>query len=170
VEAGTFGGNASFSGQLVATGGNVAPGIGAGRLTVGGFDLQSPATLKIELNGAAAGTGYDQILLPASVMNGVTLAGNLEGTLGFIPTVGDVFLIILNGGTTALEGTFANAPTDLQTVLVSGVPFTIDYGFNGDGDGVLNDVALIAQVPEPSSLLALVGGCGMLAGLAPPCP
>src|SRR5690606_8788400 len=52
VEAGTFGGNTTFTGQLIATGGNVAPGIGAGRMTVGGFDLQTPATLKIELNGA----------------------------------------------------------------------------------------------------------------------
>ncbi len=165
VQNGTLGGGGTITGPVIALDGIISPGLGAGRLSVGGLDLQAPAVLQLQLDGATAGTGYDQILLSATNTAGVTLAGSLNATLGFVPTIGDVFLVILNGGTSSLTGTFSNAATDMGTVLVSGVPFTIDYGFNGNGDGQFNDVALIAQVPEPTSLLALLGGFGMLAGL-----
>lgn len=165
VKNGTLGGGGSIAGMLIAEGGVISPGLGAGRLTVGGLNLHEEAVLRIELNGSTAGTGYDQIFLPDTNLGGVTLAGSLEATLGFIPTAGDVFLIILNSGSSAFTGTFSNVTADLGTILVSGVPFTIDYAYNGNGDGVFNDVALIAQVPEPTSMLALLSGFGMLAGL-----
>ena len=55
--------------------------------------------------------------------------------------------------------------TDGSTVLLSGIPFTVDYTFDGGGDLNLNDVALIAQIPEPSTPCVVAGSLALLTGL-----
>src|SRR5690606_10985044 len=111
VAGATVSGSGAIDGWLTSAGGVVSPGASAGRMTVGGFDLQTGCTLQLELNGATAGSGYDQIFLPEDGFEGVMLGGALQATLVFIPTQCDIFLVILNGGTGSLTGTFSNAPT-----------------------------------------------------------
>ena len=159
-------GSGTISGTLTAEGAStIAPGESPGRLTVGGFDLRSTARLQIELNGTTAGTGYDQILVPSTGIGNVALGGVLDTTLGFVPNRGDVFLIILNSGLGTLTGTFSNAPADRGTLTIGGMPFTIDYFYPGDADLRENDVALIAQIPEPGSFAILCSGVSALLGL-----
>ena len=65
-----------------------APGVaGTGTLATGSLAFQAPAAaLAADLNGTAAGTGYDQV----SVTGGVSLGGAmLNLTLGYTPAVGD---------------------------------------------------------------------------------
>lgn len=71
---------------------------------------------------------------------------------------------MLNDGADAIGGGFAGI-TDGQTVNFGGLDFTFDSTFDGNGDTNLNDIALISQVPEPSSFVTLLAGLGSLAGL-----
>jgi hypothetical protein len=74
----------------------LAPGDSAtttGKLTVADTYTQSSAgTLDIQINGATAGTKYDQL----KVTQGATLGGTLNVALGagFTPTVGETFTIL----------------------------------------------------------------------------
>ena len=71
-----------------------------------------------------------------------TWAAALAGTLGFAPTIGDVFTIIDNDGTgDAVTGTF-NGHIEGANLLIGGQNFVISYK-GGDG----NDVTLTRQAP-----------------------
>ncbi len=155
-----------------AAGATVAPGLGAGatgRLSVSnGFSLASTAHLSLDLNGAAAGTGYDQLAVNAG---NISLAGDLAGsTLTFVPAFTDVFFIILNNGIGTTAGTL-NGVAEGGTVTIGAQNFKITYAADsvatnaGNFGGALgNDVALLA-VPEPGVIVSLLGGMGLLLGL-----
>lgn len=86
--AGTVTGN-------ITNAGAVNPGAPLGVLTVNGeFRQGSSGVLNIDLGGAVAGTGYDQVNLtgPATAVLGGTLNVNL--TNGFLPNIGDSFRIM----------------------------------------------------------------------------
>ena len=90
----------------VASGGTLSPGASAGKLTVGSLSLVAGATLKIELGGVTAGTGYDQLDVNGTVaLGGATLNLSLIG--GFVPSSGANFVIIDNDGADAVSGSFA---------------------------------------------------------------
>ncbi|MGZ8833285.1 MAG: Ig-like domain repeat protein, partial [Thermoanaerobaculia bacterium] len=106
-----------------------------------GYLALSSGRLEFLLNGTVAGTGYDQI----NVTGGVNLnaaSGNLSVILGsgFIPSVGQAFVLIQNDGADAVVGTFKDLPEG-STVLVGVYPFFLTYG-GGNG----NDVALISTI------------------------
>src|SRR5262249_34779024 len=91
----------------------------------------------VQLNGLAAGTGYDQL----DVTGGVNLNGaTLNAALGFGPAPHDSFLIITNDGSDPVTGTFAGLPQG-ASVSVGGTTFRIYYD-GGDG----NDVELTRNV------------------------
>jgi hypothetical protein len=130
----------------------------------GDFDLQSGAILKMEIGGQAPGTGYDRI----NVTGGVTLAGDLEGSLinGFAPT-SDLFFLLINDGVDAVNGIFNGAPEG-SFVNFSNVAYRITYlaNFEAAGGPSLiggNDIALV--VPEPATGVSLLVGLGSLLGM-----
>lgn len=134
---------------MTATGGEFNPGDGGpGMLTA--FDdvtFGAGATFAVELNGAMAGAGYDQL----SVQGGsVTLGGaTLAVTLGFTPTVGDTFQIIDRPFGAPLAGTFAGLPQGAR-FDVDGVRFAIDYMGGSGNDVVLTVIPLTAPKPAPA--------------------
>jgi fibronectin-binding autotransporter adhesin len=165
VTAGTVGGSGTISGTLTLAGGTLAPGNSPGNLSTGSLTLQAPATLSAEIAGPVAGPGnstqYDQV----TVTGGVSLAGSLQVALlgGYAPDDQKPFYLILNDGTDAVSGTFAGI-AEGQQVSFGGTNFLVSYAANGDGGSVGNDVALIAQVPEPAAAsLAAVAAIGLLA-------
>ena len=139
----TIKGSGNVGDLTVQSGATFAPGNSAGITTTGDFTLNSGATLEIEIEGAGGPGvgGYDQV-----IVNGdVTLAGNLSVLPlgGFHRATGDLLTIILNNGTNAVTGTFANVgPTFTQ----SGNTFSITYT-GGGGDN--NDVVLTALNDGP---------------------
>jgi autotransporter-associated beta strand protein len=159
VNGGTLGGS-GIVGSITATDGVVAPGASAGTLTSGSFDLGLGADFSIELGGLSAGFEYDQLL----VNGDVNLAGNFQGSLinGFIPQTDDTFFILLNDGLDSITGAFAGL-AEGSTVDFGGATFTVTYLANGDGGAIGNDLALVTQVPEPASLMLLLGGTCLVA-------
>jgi autotransporter-associated beta strand protein len=166
-------------GGTVAPGGNpLALGNGVGTLTSTGA-LQPVAvalgTLSFDLNGPAAGTGYDQLAVgtpgqATTVQVGFNTSGTngltLQTRLGFDPT-GTTLTLIDNRGTAAVSGTFAGLPegATYQLGQFNGTTYfgTISYA-GGDGNNVV--ISNIQPVPEPGSLLlagaAVLGLSGWL--------
>jgi hypothetical protein len=158
-------GSGTISGTVTAAGGTVAPGSEIGTLTLNGIDLQSAAQLELQINGTNAGVTHDRLFTPATSLDLVALAGTLNASLGFVPAAGDVFVVILNSGSGSLIGKFSNAPVDGGTITISGVPFTIDYTFTANTDTLANDLALIAQIPEPGAITFLFTAMSACVGL-----
>jgi uncharacterized delta-60 repeat protein len=141
-------GDGSAANSDLVVHGTVAPGNGGpGLLQVGETTFHSLSTFDVELNGATAGTGYDQLAVSGAVdLGGATL--NLS--LGFTPTAGQVFTIIDNNGTDdPTTGNFVDASStiinDGDIVQVNGVNF---YLFYNGGDG--NDVVLVEASAPPT--------------------
>src|SRR5262249_26076879 len=109
------------------------------------------ATLSVELNGTAAGSGYDQVLVTSG---GIILSNStLSVTLGYTPSLGDKFTIISNAPNSAVLGTFSGL-AEGDYLAVGASSFQITYLGNGG-----NDVVLVAT-PEPST--AALCGIGLL--------
>jgi len=95
------------------------------------------------LNGATAGSGYDQV----KVSGTVTLASaTLHPTLGFPPGSNSSFTIIDNDGADPVTNTF-NGLAEAATLNIDGRPFKISY-IGGTG----NDVTLTALPLTPLEL------------------
>ncbi len=159
----TLGGKGTVGAVRVEAGSVLAPGDVAGNASVFGTKdlLFAGGTAKLQLNlgGATAGgnstTGYDQLSVTGTVtLNGAQLEGSLLN--GFQPGASDLFFVILNDGTDAVSGTFAQG----ALLAAGGQQFEISYTADSAGGSFAggNDVALRA-IPEPASgLLALAGG------------
>ena len=162
VSAGVFGGG-GVVGDLTLSGGTHAPGQSPGIDYVDDYDLQSGATLEIEIDGTTVGTQYDRV----DVSGTVDLAGTLDVVLGYAPEVGDAFMIIDNDAGEAVSGSFAGlaeGDTFSETYDSTDYEFKVYYAANnvgGLGDG--NDVVL-EVIPEPSILVVI--GAGALTLLA----
>ncbi|HEX7516392.1 MAG TPA: hypothetical protein VF345_03805 [Chthoniobacterales bacterium] len=97
-------GNGTFTGPIRNNGGIVGPGHSPGIIAVNGNYTQGTnGTLNIEIGGATAGTGYDQLQVSGTAALGGTL--NLSLINGFRPAVGDVFPFILPGSFTGAFST-----------------------------------------------------------------
>ena len=103
VDGGTLDG-AGTLGYNVVDDSTLTPGDSAtktGKLIVSDtYTQESGGALDIQINGATAGTKYDQL----KVTQGATLGGTLNITLGFTPTVGQTFTILT---ASSVAGTFA---------------------------------------------------------------
>ena len=120
-----------------------------GDLFYGGLSM-----LHMEIAGPARGTEYDSVDL---LGGNISIHGGLEVRLlnGYMPQLGDSFLLVNNRGSNPVDGYFTALPEG-STVFSNGSPFTITY-HGGDG----NDIMLVA-VPEPTTWammgLSLLGG------------
>jgi fibronectin-binding autotransporter adhesin len=162
VEGGTLAVKGSIGAVTALAGSTLSPGEGAAGLNVrGNFDLQSGATLKIELGGIVAGTSFDQINVTGG---GITLAGDLQGSLinGFNGS-SDFFFIMINDGTDPVNGTFNGLP-DGSFVNFSGKPFQIFYSANSETNSLTGGNDVLIVVPEPTAAAALLMGLGSLLG------
>jgi hypothetical protein len=148
----TLDGVGTVAGTLLADPqGTVSPAVGSGAsgvLRAGPTTLSALSTFFVDLNGIAAGTDHDQL----DVAGTVTINNaNLAGTLGYASIPGEELVIIGNDGGDPVVGKFAQG----DLVEIGGQRFAIDYAFDGDGDGNLNDVALIRYgaelAPDPTN-------------------
>ncbi len=143
LPAGRLEGSGTIVGALSAnSGATVAPGNSPGTLNTDNFDLQSGATLEIEIGGVNAGntaSDHDQV----NVTGTVTLAGipDVSQFNSFTSSVGDQFTIISNDGADAVSGTFSGLPegSTISDFLGTGLGAIVSYA-GGDG----NDVVLTA--------------------------
>lgn len=90
----------------VQNGGTLSPGnSGAGTLTVNGnLTLDFGSTLALDINGATAGTGYDQIVVNGNFdASGATLTVNH----GYSAGSGDSYTVVVNDAADAVVGTFS---------------------------------------------------------------
>ena len=151
-------------GTVMVNGGTLAPGASPGILNSGNITFSGGA-LSVELNGTTVGTLYDQL----NVTGSVTLQSNvaLAINFGYSKQIGDSFTIINNDALDAIGGagrfTFAGTPLqdgDLFSDFGNDTSLLIDYTAGSDN----NDVVLTV-VPEPGSLVMLMGGLAMLAGV-----
>lgn len=157
INSGTIlGGDGSLSGSVsVGAAATLAPGAAAASVAIfktGALTLQTNSTLAIDLNGLAAGSGYDQV----NVTGAVTVTGsNLTVLAGAGLHVNDKVFIALNDGTDSVIGQFTQG-----TTLTSGADrFQINYADNGDGGAIGNDISLtVIAVPEPATA---AGGAGL---------
>jgi autotransporter-associated beta strand protein len=161
---GTLGGSGTIGGAVtINTSGTLAPGTSPGILSAGNTTFAG-GTLSLEINSSTVSTGYDQL----NVTGTVSLTSNspLNLTLGYDPVDGmDTFTIINNDGGDAVN-TGSGLFTFFGSPLAEGAQFTagsqlfqISYA-GGDGNDVV--VSAIA-IPEPGTVVALLGGLGALA-------
>jgi autotransporter-associated beta strand protein len=115
-------------GPIATQGATIAPGDPGqtGVLTAAGaVALVSQSTFAVDLNGATAGTGYDQLVVSSG---GISLTGAaLKTSLGYKPTVGDVLTIISSPG--GVTGTFSGLANG-SIVTIGSQPFQINYTSN----------------------------------------
>ncbi len=114
--SGTISGNGriTVTNATFQSDGIIAPGASAGALTVDGdLTLLSPSSLHFEIGGAAAGSGYDQLI----VTGNIDLAGSMTAGLinSYSPSGGQVFDLVTYA---SHSGAFANItlPTDTGTI------------------------------------------------------
>lgn len=165
TKIGTVGAVRVESGGRVAPGSNAAIGSVTGVLATGNFELTGAgAQLEIQLGGTTAGLGFDEVTVTGSVaLNGAQFIGSLIN--GFVPQPADLFFIILNDGSDAVQGTFQQG----SSVTFNGTTFDIGYAGHFTGNIATstftggNDVVLRA-IPEPSSAV-LLAGAALLLGL-----
>jgi fibronectin-binding autotransporter adhesin len=145
---GILGGTGTVGGAT-ASAGSVAPGVNLGILKTGNLALAAGSNLRVDVNGATAGTNYDQV----NVTGTVNLTGSqlvLQSAFGSPPTVGSTYTIISNDGADAVTGTFLGLASG-ATVFGNATAFTISYT-GGDG----NDVVLttsVATIPTTTTTL-----------------
>jgi len=90
LQGGVVTGTGSITGTLNNTGGTVRPGSSPGTLSVGAFTQGPGGTLEVELDGPAAGSGFDVLAVSGSAGLGGTVA--VDRT--FEPALGDAFTFL----------------------------------------------------------------------------
>ena len=141
AEIGGKGSVSAGAGTLTVTG-SLSPGGSVGRLTLDNFVLAAGATMTMELNGAAAGTGYDQVVATGDV----TLAGSLALSLGTAPSQGQSFTLIDKTSPGAINGTFRGLEEGAGFCLGSH-RFRITYRGGDGNDVVITCVGVSGSTP-----------------------
>lgn len=122
----------------VHDGGLLNPGDSPGILHTGGIQFVASPYFVVEIQGAVAGSGYDQLQVTGSVNLGAS--SNLDVILAFTPSVGTSLTIIDNDGVDAVSGTFAGL-AEGATLVVNGLTFQITYQGGTGNDVVLSRIA-----------------------------
>jgi autotransporter-associated beta strand protein len=155
---GTFSGTGAVESELIVQGGVLAPGVddgtpGTADVAVGSLTLDSLSTFVVQLDGSLPGDGpgtYDQVVVNSAVNlnsdNNPTGGAVLDVELNFMPSIGDVFVLIANNGPDPVQGTFANL-VEGASLTVGGYAYLITYQYDADTGtlGTGNDVALIVD-------------------------
>jgi fibronectin-binding autotransporter adhesin len=159
IQGGSLMGAGTLTGNVVNSGGHVAPGSSAGALTIAGSYTQGAgASFDVEVGGLTPGS-YDTLAVTGSA----TLAGALNVSLvnGFAPTLGNAFPVFSFG---SISGTFADlgGPTGLcmsfSSAAMNLVKNAPACGIHADADGdhqlAVSDVfydinSLFAAGPRP---------------------
>lgn len=156
---------------LIANGGILAPGGSNagefGRLNVASLSGSSGAVFSIKLGVSStgssplAGSDYDQVLSN----NGVSLGGMTLSLQTANLHSGDLYFIIINGGSGGVNGNFVDGTGAViaqnQIISLGGQEFKISYIADSTTQNLIggNDIVLQA-VPEPSSWALLLAGLG----------
>ena len=160
---GTVGGTGTMGAVSILSGAAIMGGStgSVGHLSTGNLSLASGGAFVMQLSGTSAAQ-YDQV----DVAGSVTLSGSAQiSLLGFTPVIGETFYAILNDGTDAVSGGgFSNAVGNVITS--GGWEYTVNYAANGDSGTSGNDVSftVLAAIPEPGTMGAILAGVTMLAG------
>jgi parallel beta-helix repeat protein len=138
VEGGIYTGSVNVNKAVT-----LSPGDSPAKVTINGnLTMGASATLAMELDGATAGSGYDQLVVTGTVSLG---GATLDASRSYDPELGTVFTII--NGANPVSGIFHDlAGHDLvegATVTVNQVPFIISYLGGIDH----NDVTLTLAAP-----------------------
>ncbi len=145
VSGGTATVAGSLSQSVTANAGTVRVGNAISSATLNGdLTLNEATTLEMQINGATAGTGYDQWIIGGNNRTVNLADAQLAISLGFTPTVGSSFtLISLSSSTSKLVGQFAGLPQN-GLLKIGNSQFTIDYAGGDGNDVVLTSRALAA--------------------------
>jgi len=152
-------GTGSVGTVVTGSGGALFHSVDLGVLNTKDVTMQAGSTLGAEIDGTTFGIDYGVV----AVTGGISLSGDLDVTLEYIPQVGDLFFIMVNDGSDAISGTFAGL-SDGALFFVGSQAFRISYFGNSAGNSFTggNDVALQA-VPEPSPVILLfLGAAGAI--------
>jgi autotransporter-associated beta strand protein len=169
----TLGGSGNIY-RNVSVSGTLSPGNSPGTLTIWGGNpappsspgtalaLGSGATMRMELNGPAAGTGYDQVVVNTSATSGATVAlgagvAALNISLGYAPTGAEKFWLINNTSAGTTTGNFAGLAEGATVTLGTFNGFTYtgtisykgDFATNNPAAGTGNDVVIYNLVGPP---------------------
>lgn len=128
VNSGTLGGNGSVTGSIaVNSGGHLAPGESAGKLTAAGATFAAGSFFDIELGGLTPITEHDQFALTGgATIDGGTLALSLIN--GFMPSLGNSFEIL-----TATGGVMKNVDFTIDATNApapDGTAWQVNYGLD----------------------------------------
>ena len=160
----TLNGNGTVQGATVING-NFGLGASPGSFTFANGNLTLSGTTTLQLQGTAAGTGYDQVSL-----NGGSYALVLGGALnaqfsGFTPTGNDVLWVLLNNTTGSTTGIFSGLADNATFANYGGFDWKITYDANSATTALSggNDVAIYAvPSPEPGTGALVIAGIGIL--------
>ena len=136
LDGGKISGNGLFRNiEVLAGGGQIAPGTSPGILTSQSAQLNSATTVVCEINGATAGTGYDRFSVGTIVPGNATIS--LVLAPGYVPLVGQEFILLHhNLDAIPFPGTFAGISEGGTRTLAPGI--TVAFSYQG-GDG--NDLS-----------------------------
>lgn len=168
VTGGLIGIGTITSAAATSVSGAVSPGtVGTtGTLTVSNPTLTGTALYTADLNGTAAGTGYDQLVATGTVtLNAAALLRIFVPATGL--SLGNTFTLIDNQGSAAINGQFAGGTTVVATNNPSYV-FTLNYA-GGDGNDLvatLTSVAVNGTLDETGGVVTYAAGAGVNNGLS----
>ncbi len=129
VSGGTLSGTGPINGNVTADGGTINPGNAFGCFTINGnLTLGEGTTSTFELDGSAACTEFDQLIVNGSVnINNATLE-----VLTTTPPTGEIILIN-NDGTDGISGSKFLGQPEGSTIEINGTPYEVIYS-GGDGN------------------------------------
>lgn len=139
----------------------LSPGSSPGILTCSNLALTASNSLVLDLNGTAAGAGYDQLRVQGSVALGNAM---LSVTLTYTPGIGDTYIVLDNDGEDPIVGTFAGL-TNQSILTLNGYPFQITYHGGTGNDIQLTRISpptqLASITPLPNGQIQLAGTGGL---------
>src|SRR6185503_1280423 len=103
-------------------------------LTTGALTLAATSNFRVDINGTAVGTGYDQINVATGAVT--VTNSNLVVTVGTLLTNGQTFTILNKVAAGAITGTFAGIPQGGTVVGSDGTVFQVTYT-GGTGNDIV---------------------------------
>ena len=140
----------TISGATIFSDSLYRPGVTA-QVFNGDFTLQLGATLRVDLNGAAAGQ-FSQLQVGGTVNlagPGDPLGSTLQVVTGFTPALNTSFMIIDNDSNSPVIGAFAGLPEG-ATFSMGAATFQISYQGGDGNDVVLTALQVSTATPTPT--------------------